>query len=212
MSELYLKMNEMVISGNIDGIKKLTRQALEEGYNPQSILDNGLSPGMEIVGRGFKKGEMYVPEVLHSARTMHAAMDILKPLLSESVQNKVGTIIIGTVEGDIHNVGKNIVAMVLEGAGFNVVDLGVNVKPQTFVESVNEYKSDILAMSALLTTTMPKMAETITALKDAGIRDQVLIMAGGAPISEEFVREIGGDGYAQNAVLAADKAKELLDK
>ena len=167
---------------------------------------------MEVVGQHFKVGDMYLPEVLLTSRTMHAALDILQPLLSETDQAGSGTIIIGTVEGDIHNVGKNLVAMVLEGGGFKVVDLGVDVKPQAFVQSVKEYRPDLVAMSALLTTTIPKMAETIQALQEDGIRDQVKIMAGGAPITEEYVMEIGGDGYAPNAVLAVEKAKALLDK
>jgi len=212
MSELYTKMAEMVVSGDVEGIERLTRQMVNDGAKPKEILDKGLLPGMEIVGQRFKVGDLYVPEVLLSARTMHAALDILQPLLSESDQTGSGAIVIGTVEGDIHNVGKNLVAMVLEGAGFKVVDLGVNVKPQAFVESVKQYRPDIVAMSALLTTTIPKMAETIQALQAAGIRNQVRIMAGGAPVTEAYVMKIGGDGYAPNAVLAVDKAKALLQK
>jgi 5-methyltetrahydrofolate--homocysteine methyltransferase len=212
MSKLYTKMTEMVVSGDTEGIRRLTLQVLNDGAKPKEILDKGLLPGMEIVGQRFKVGDMYVPEVLLSARTMHAALDILQPLLAESDQSGSGTIVIGTVEGDIHNVGKNLVAMVMEGAGFKVVDLGVNVKPQAFVQSVKEHRPDIVAMSALLTTTIPKMAETIRALDDAGVRNQVKIMAGGAPVTEEHVMKIGGDGYAPNAVLAVDKAKALMKK
>ena len=212
MSELYASLAEMVISGQTEEIQKLTQQALNDGVEPREILDKGLLPGMEVVGQRFKVGDMYVPEVLLSARTMHAALDVLRPLLSEADQAGAGTIIIGTVEGDIHNVGKNLVAMVLEGAGFKVVDLGVDVKPQAFVQAVKESKPQIVAMSALLTTTMPKMAETIRALQEAGIREQIKVMAGGAPVTEEFVSEIGGDGYAPNAVMAVEKAKVLLKK
>jgi 5-methyltetrahydrofolate--homocysteine methyltransferase len=212
MSELYASLAEMVISGQMEKIQKLTQEALNDGAEPREILDKGLLAGMEVVGQHFKVGDMYVPEVLLSARTMHAALDVLRPLLSESDQAGAGTIVIGTVEGDIHNVGKNLVAMVLEGAGFKVVDLGVDVEPQAFVQAVKKSKPDIVAMSALLTTTMPKMAETIQALQEAGIREQLKIMAGGAPLTEEFVSEIGGDGYAPNAVLAVEKAKALLKK
>jgi methylmalonyl-CoA mutase cobalamin-binding domain/chain len=167
---------------------------------------------MEIVGQRFKVGDMFVPEVILSARTMHAAMDALRPFLSVSEQSGSGTIIIGTVAGDIHNVGKNLVAMIFEGGGFKVVDLGVDVKPEVFVQKAKEHKPDIVAMSALLTTTMPKMAETIAALQEAGLRERIKIMAGGAPVTEEFVKAIGGDGHAANAVLAVEKAKALLHK
>jgi methanogenic corrinoid protein MtbC1 len=212
MSELHTGLAEMVISGQMEEIQKLTQQALSEGAQPREILDKGLLSGMEVVGRRFKVGDMYVPEVLLSARTMHAALDILRPFLSESDQAGAGTIVIGTVEGDIHNVGKNLVAMVLEGAGFNVVDLGVDVKPQAFVQAEKESKPDIVAMSALLTTTMPKMDETIQALQEAGKREQLRIMAGGAPVTKEYVMEIGGGGHALNAVLAVEKAEALLRK
>jgi len=212
MSEVYARLAEMVVSGGIEEIQTLTQQAVDGGTEPREILDKGLLPGMEVVGQRFKEGDMYVPEVLLSARTMHAALDVLRPLLSESDQAGSGTIIIGTVEGDIHNVGKNLVAMVLEGAGFNVVDLGVDVKPEAFIDAAKEHKPDIVAMSALLTTTMPKMAETIEALQEAGIRDQVKVIAGGAPVTEEYVMEIGADGHALNAVLAVEKAKELLQR
>jgi len=150
--------------------------------------------------------------VLLSARTMGLAMDVLKPLLSESEAAGVGTVVVGTVEGDIHNIGKNLVAMMFEGAGFRVIDLGVDVKPQAFVAAVKEHKPDVLAMSALLTTTMPKMGETVTALREAGLRERVKVMAGGAPVTADFVAEIGGDGYATNAAAAVDKAKALLSK
>ena len=212
MSEVYARLAEMVVSGGIEEIQTLTQKAVDDGTQPREILDKGLLPGMEVVGQRFKIGDMYVPEVLLSARTMHAALDVLRPLLSESDQVGSGTIIIGTMEGDIHNVGKNLVAMVLEGAGFNVVDLGVDVKPEAFIDAAKEHKPDIVAMSALLTTTMPKMAETIEALQEAGIRDQVKVMAGGAPVTEEYVMQIGGDGHALNAVLAVEKAKELLQR
>ncbi len=212
MSELYASLAESVISGQPEEIQKLTQQALNDGVAPREILDKGLLPGMETVGQRFKAGDMYVPEVLLSARTMHAAMDVLKPLLSEADRATTGTVIIGTVEGDIHNVGKNIVSMLLEGGGFRIIDLGVDVKPRAFTQAVKEHQPNIVAMSALLTTTLPKMAETVDALREAGLRDQVKVMVGGAPVTAEYAAKIGADGYAPNAAMAVDKAKELLGK
>jgi len=185
---------------------------LSKGVRAQTILEEGLLPGMDVVGQRFKAEEMYIPEVLLSARTMGAAMEILRPLLSENEASGAGTILIGTVEGDIHNIGKNLVAMLFEGAGFKVIDLGVDVKPSAFVQAAKDHKPNILAMSALLTTTMLKMAETVDALREAGIRDRVKVMAGGAPVTQAFVDKIGGDAYASNAAAAVDEAKALLGK
>ena len=212
MSELYASLAESVISGQPEEIQKLTQQALNDGVAPREILDKGLLPGMETVGQRFKAGDMYVPEVLLSARTMHAAMDVLKPLLSEADRATTGTVIIGTVEGDIHNVGKNIVSMLLEGGGFRIIDLGVDVKPHAFTQAVKEHQPNIVAMSALLTTTLPKMAETVDALREAGLREQVKVLVGGAPVTAGYAAKIGADGYAPNAAMAVDKAKELLGR
>lgn len=212
MSELYGKMSEVLIAGNIEEIKKLTQEALDEGNEASEILAKGLLPGMDIVGQRFKACEMFIPEVLRSAKTMHGAMDILRPLLSESEAAGAGTVVIGTVEGDLHDIGKNLVGMMLEGAGFQIVDLGTDVKPQDFVEAAKEHKPSILGMSALLTTTMPKMGETVTALKEAGIRDQIKVMAGGAPVTQDFVEEIGADAYGSNATAAVEKAKGFTGK
>jgi 5-methyltetrahydrofolate--homocysteine methyltransferase len=212
MSELYGKMSEVLISGGIEEIKKLTQQALDEGSEAPDILSQGLLPGMDIVGQRFKAAEMFIPEVLRSAKTMHAAMEILRPLLSESDAAGLGTVVVATVEGDLHDIGKNLVGMMLEGAGFKVVDLGADVKPDGFVEAAKEHKPQIVGMSALLTTTMPKMGETINALKEAGIRDQIKVMAGGAPVTQDFVDEIGADAYGSNATAAVEKAKELVGK
>ncbi len=212
MSELYGKMSEVLIAGNIEEIKKLTQQALDEGNKADEILEKGLLPGMDVVGQRFKACEMFIPEVLRSAKTMHAAMDILRPLLSESHAAGAGAVVIGTVEGDLHDIGKNLVAMMLEGAGFKVVDLGTDVKPQNFVDAAKEHKPRILGMSALLTTTMPKMGETVSALKEAGIRDQIKVMAGGAPVTQDFVDEIGADAYGSNATAAVEKAKAFAGK
>ena len=158
----------------------------------------------------MKTGEMFIPEVLRSAKIMQASMDLLRPHLSEKESLGLGTFVIGTVEGDLHDIGKNLVSMLLQGSGFTVVDLGTSVKPQDFVDAVKEHKAVIIGMSALLTTTMPKMDQTVKALKEAGIREQVKIMAGGAPVTEKFVEEIGADAYGANAGSATEKAKELV--
>jgi corrinoid protein of di/trimethylamine methyltransferase len=210
MDAVFKKMAEALIAGNQDEVKNLCRKALDKGGAARQILDKGLLSGMDVVGKRFKAGEMYIPEVLMCARTMHAAMDILKPFLSEADAAGAGKIAIGTVEGDLHDIGKNIVAMMMQGAGFKVIDLGVNLTPQGFVAAVKEHKPDIIGMSALLTTTMPKMAETIKAIQEAGLRDQVKIMAGGAPVTQEFVDRIGADAYGANAASASEKAKALL--
>jgi corrinoid protein of di/trimethylamine methyltransferase len=212
MSEVYGKMSETLISGNIEEIKKLTQQALDGGVEAKEILEKGLLPGMDIVGQRFKACEMFIPEVLRSAKTMHGAMEILRPLLSEKDAAGAGSVVIGTVEGDLHDIGKNLVAMMLEGAGFRVVDLGTDVKPQSFVDATKEHKPRILGMSALLTTTMPKMGETVNALKEAGIRDQIKVMAGGAPVTQDFVEEIGADAYGSNATAAVERAKTLVGR
>lgn len=212
MSELYGKMSEVLISGGVEEIKKLTQQALDEGNQASDILSQGLLPGMDIVGQRFKACEMFIPEVLRSAKTMAGAMEILRPLLSEKDAAGAGTVIVGTVEGDLHDIGKNLVGMMLEGAGFKVVDLGTDVKPQDFVEASKEHKPQIVGLSALLTTTMPKMGETVNALKEAGIRDQIKVMVGGAPVTQDFVDEIGADAYGSNATSAVEKAKSLVGK
>ena len=210
MEAFFEKIAERLIVGKIDEVKELSQQALDQGASPRDIIDKGLLAGMDVVGKRFKAGDMFIPEVLLCARCMHGAMDILKPLLSEADSAGVGTYVIGTVEGDLHDIGKNLVSMMLQGAGFEVIDLGTNIKPQQFVDAVREHKPTILGLSALLTTTMPKMEETINALKEAGIRDQVKIMAGGAPVTQAFVDEIGADAYGANAASATEKAKELM--
>ena len=212
MTELWEKLSESVILGNTDETKKLTQQALDEGAQAHEILEKGLLPAMDVVGQRMKSGEMFIPEVLLSARTMGAGMEILRSLLSESDADGIGTVIMGTVEGDLHDIGKNLVGMMLEGSGFKVVDLGTGVKPQAFVEAVKDYKPRIVGMSALLTTTMPKMKETVDAIKEAGIREQVKIMAGGAPVTQEFCDKIGADAYGDNAGSAVEKAKALVNR
>lgn len=210
MADIYEEISNLVITANVEGIKKAVRQALDQGIPAKDVLDKGLLPGMDVVGKRFKTGEMFMPEVIVSAKTMHAAMDILKPTLTEGDTRGSGSVIIGTVEGDLHDIGKNLVAMMLEGAGFKVMNLGTNIKAQTFVKAVEEHKPDILGLSALLTTTMPKMKETIDALKSAGLREQVKVMLGGAPVTQGFVNQIGADGFGMNAGDAVQKAKELV--
>ena len=210
MSELLGKMAESLIAGKIDEVVTLTKEALDGGAAPADILDKGLLAGMDVVGQRFKAEEMFIPEVLRCAKCMHGAMEILRPLLAETGAESIGTLIIGTVKGDLHDIGKNLVGMMFEGAGFNVVDLGTDKEPQVFVDAIKEHKAKLVGMSALLTTTMPKMGETINAIKEAGIRDQVKILVGGAPITSSFAEEIGADGYASNAASAVEKGKELI--
>ncbi len=197
---------EFLISGNRDKVKELTQQALDEGVNPETIINEGLIAGMNVVGEKFKNNEFYVPEVLIAARAMHAGMDLVKPLLTETGVEPVGRVVIGTVKGDLHDIGKNLVQMMLEGAGFEIYDLGVDVPAEKFVETAQSQKCDIVAMSALLTTTMPAMADTIKVLEETGLRDNVKVMIGGAPVTQNYADEIGADGYAPDAASAVDKA------
>ena len=199
-----------VISGDVKVVTSLTESALAEGIPPKEVLDRGLMPGMDYVGQQFKKGEMFVPEVLLSARTMQAAMSILKPKLAAAGEKMVGKVLIGTVQGDLHDIGKNLVGMMLEGAGFEVIDLGNDVSPAKFVSAVKEHQPDVVGMSALLTTTMRAMDTTIRALVEAGVRDQVKIMIGGAPVTADFGKQIGADAYCSNAPIGAETAKKFV--
>ena len=210
MSETLSMISKAVIEGNLDDIVQLTRDALDEGLSAQDILNNGLMAGMNYVGAEFKAGNMFVPEVLRSARAMQSSMDVLKPLLAQGGVKMVGKVLLGTVKGDLHDIGKNLVAMMCEGAGFEVKDLGKDVPPEAFVEAVKEYQPDVVGMSALLTTTMRAMEQTIKALAEAGVRDRVKIMIGGAPVTQSFADQIGADGYASNAAGAADLAKRFV--
>ena len=204
------KMTSCVIEGNLNDIKDLTNQALAEGISAKDVLDQGLMPGMDHVGVEFKAGNMFVPEVLRSAKTMSAAMEILKAILSASGVKMVGKVVLGTVKGDLHDIGKNLVGMMCEGAGFEVVDLGKDIAPEAFVDAVKEHNPDIVGMSALLTTTMRTMESTIKALEEAGLRDKVKIMVGGAPVTKDFADTIGADGYASNAAAAAEMATKFV--
>ena len=210
MSEVLAKMAESLIAGKVDEVTDLTKQALDANVSSKDILEKGLLAGMEVVGKRFKANDMFIPEVLRCAKCMHGAMAILRPLLAETGVETAGTFVIGTVKGDLHDIGKNLVGMMFEGAGFKVVDLGIDLEPQEFIDALKEHKATLLGMSALLTTTMPKMGETINAIKEAGIRDQIKIMIGGAPVTAEYAKEVGADAYASNAASAVDKGKELL--
>jgi len=210
MSEVLSKLATSIIEGDRDVMPGLTQQALDEGLDAKQILDQGLMPGMDHVGKEFRAGNMFVPEVLRSARAMQASMDMLRPLLAETGAKMVGKIVLGTVKGDLHDIGKSLVAMMCEGAGFDVHDLGKDVAPEAFVEAVKEYEPDLVGMSALLTTTMRAMEQTIKALEEAGVRDTVKIMVGGAPVTQEFSDQIGADAYASNAAAASELAKRLV--
>jgi 5-methyltetrahydrofolate--homocysteine methyltransferase len=203
-------ISEALQSGRAEKVRELVKQALNEDIIPKKILEEGLIRGMSIIGEKFKKNEVYVPEVLIAARAMHAGMDILKPKLTETGVKNLGKVIIGTVTGDLHDIGKNLVKMMLEGAGFEVIDLGVDVSAEKFVEAVKEHQPNIIGMSALLTTTMVNMVEVIKALEAAGLRDKVKIMIGGAPITQNYADQIGADGYSPDAASAVDKAKTFI--
>ena len=210
MSEILEQISTAVIEGDLDEILDLTEDALDEDLSAEEILNNGLMVGMDYVGVEFKAGNMFVPEVLRSARVMQMSMDILKPLLAESGAPMVGKVLLGTVKGDLHDIGKNLVAMMCEGAGFEVKDMGKDIGPEEFVEAVKEFEPDVLGMSALLTTTMRSMESTIKVLEEAGVRDRVKVMIGGAPVTQAFADQIGADGYASNAASAADLAKKFV--
>ncbi len=201
---------QAIISGKKDQAEAITKEAIAEGMPAGDILNNGLVAGMNVVGQKFKANEFYVPEVLIAARAMKAAMVQLKPALAETGAQPVARVAIGTVKGDLHDIGKNLVAMMLEGAGFEIIDLGVDVKPEKFAEAVTDKKANIIALSALLTTTMPAMKDTIASLEAAGIRDQVKIMIGGAPVTQNYADEIGADGYSSDAASAVDTARSFV--
>jgi len=204
------EIRQALESGNAPKVKKLTEAALGQGVSAETLLNEGLIAAMSEVGEKFKRNEVYVPEVLVAARAMYAGLDILRPILVETGAKAVGKLVIGTVKGDLHDIGKNLVRMMFEGAGFHVVDLGIDVPDSKFVDAVRSESPDLLGMSALLTTTMPAMKTTIKALEDAGLRDKVKVIVGGAPVTQHFADAIGADGYAPDASSAVDLAKELI--
>ncbi|MBT4482513.1 MAG: corrinoid protein [Candidatus Latescibacteria bacterium] len=202
---------DALMKGKAPEVKELVDAAVKEGVPPGEILSEGLIAGMSVIGVRFKNNEVYVPEVLIAARAMHAGMDVLKPLLAEAGIEPKGVFALGTVKGDLHDIGKNLVLMMMEGAGYEVNDLGVDVAPEKFVDAVND-GAQIIGMSALLTTTMPAMKTAIETINAAGVRDKVKIMVGGAPLTQAFADEIGADGFAPDAASAVDTADELLTK
>jgi 5-methyltetrahydrofolate--homocysteine methyltransferase len=210
MSE-FNSLTEAVIKGDIQTAVAETKTAIDAGTDVQNILDKGLIAAMDEVGEKFSKGQMFVPQMLRSAKTMQECMKLIKPLFNEADLAAKGKVVIGTVRQDLHDIGKNLVAMMMEGAGFTVMDLGVDVSPQAFVQKAKEVEADIVAMSALLSTTMPAMRETIAALQEAGIREKVKVMIGGAPVTENFAHEIKADSYAPDAGSAVMEAKKLLN-
>ena len=199
-----------IINGQHLKVGELTQKALDEGKSVREVLFDGLIAGMSIIGDRFKKNEVYVPEVLIAARAMKAGMEVLKPLIAKAGIEPIGTFVIGTAKGDLHDIGKNLVCMMMEGAGFKVIDLGIDVSPEKFVSAINENKPNVIGISALLTTTMPAMKDTIEVLKSEGIRDKVKVIIGGAPVTQSYADEIGADGYAADASSAVDKVKELM--
>lgn len=201
---------DAILDGDAAAVETLTQQALDAGQSAESILREALIPAMNEVGELYEEGEYFVPEMLVAARAMKAGLAVIKPLLVEGDVESMGKVAIGTVKGDMHDVGKNLVSMMLEGAGFEIIDLGIDVGSQAFVDAVHEHGADIVAMSALLTTTMTNMRATVEALEAAGLREQVKVIIGGAPVSDEYARQIGADGYAADAGQAVKLAKSLV--
>jgi corrinoid protein of di/trimethylamine methyltransferase len=208
--DLYLQMQDDLYDGYKDKVVAEVEEALRRGKSPAVILAEGLIAGMELVGNDFRDGILFVPEVLMAAKAMKGGMELLRPLLVETGAAKIGTVVIGTVKGDIHDIGKNLVAMMLEGAGFDVHNLGINVDVDQFLQAIKEHKPDILGMSALLTTTMPYMKVVIDTLVEEGIRDQITVLVGGAPLNDAFAEEIRADAYCRDAAIAVEMAKKYM--
>src|ERR671937_535951 len=210
----YPRIARALILGDRETVGRMTREGLDLGLDPKAIIFKGLIPGMDVVGEKFRRNEYYVPQVLLSARAMYAGLDLLKPLITAAARpdDNLGVVVIGTAQGDLHDIGKNLVAMMLEGAGFKVINLGRDVAPEKFVAAVDEHQANIVGISALMTTTMPGMKRTIDALIKAGVRERVKVMVGGAPVSQAFCDEIGADGYAKDSTLAVVKAKGLVGR
>lgn len=207
---IITEMSELLQKGKAKKVKELVEQAIVEGLDPKVILNEGLLSGMMIIGEKFKNNEVFVPEVLVAARAMNAGLTVLEPKLIEVGNEPVGKAVIGTVQGDLHDIGKNLVVMMLKGAGFEIHDMGVDVAPEAFVEKAEEVGADVICMSALLTTTMPKMEDCIEVLKERGLRDKYIVMIGGAPVNDSFAKQIGADYYTPDAASAAEVAKEAV--
>ncbi len=210
--EILQGLYDQTLVGNAPEVLSLTHSALELGMGPETLLFDALIPSLEEVGARFERGDFFVPEMLIAGRAMSGAMQVLRPLLAETGAQTVGTFLMGTVKGDVHDIGKNLVNIMLEGAGFNVIDLGVQVAPEKFVEAIHEHQPDIVGFSAFLTTTMPMFKANLNALTKAGIRDDVIVMVGGAPVTQEYATAVGADGYAPDASSCVKKAKELIQQ
>jgi methylmalonyl-CoA mutase cobalamin-binding domain/chain len=210
--EILKALYDETLVGNAPEVKDLVNKGLADGLGCESMLYDALIPSLEEVGARFERGDYFVPEMLIAARAMQGALDILRPLLAETGAKPIGTYVMGTVKGDVHDIGKNLVNIMLEGAGFTVYDLGVNVAPETFVQQIQEHKPDVVGFSAFLTTTMPMFKANINALQKAGIRDDVIVMVGGAPVTQEYADAVGADGYAADASTAVRLAKDLIAK
>jgi methylmalonyl-CoA mutase cobalamin-binding domain/chain len=208
--ELLAELYDRTMTGNGPAVLDLTRQGLAAGLGPETLLYEALIPALEEVGARFERGDFFVPEMLIAGKAMAGALEILRPLLAETGAETIGTIVMGTVKGDVHDIGKNLVNIMFEGAGFQVIDLGVQVAPEKFVDAVRQHKPDIVGFSAFLTTTMPMFKANMNALAKAGLREEVIVMVGGAPVTQEYADVVGADGYAADASAAVVKAKELL--
>jgi methylmalonyl-CoA mutase cobalamin-binding domain/chain len=210
--EILKGLYDETLVGNAPAVLDLTHQGLELGMEPQTMLFEALIPSLEEVGARFERGDFFVPEMLIAGRAMAGAMEVLRPLLADTGVETIGKFVMGTVKGDVHDIGKNLVNIMLEGAGFEVIDLGVQVAPEKFVEAVETHKPDIVGFSAFLTTTMPMFKANINALQKAGLRDAVVVMVGGAPVTQEYADAVGADGYAADASATVKKAKELIHR
>jgi len=211
MFDVMERLRRLVESGNLEEVESTTREALAQGISAKEVLNQALLPAMDRVGLLFGEGNLYIPEVIRSAQAMHVSLDVLHPMFEEAEVKMTGEVVIGTVAGDLHDIGKNLVRLMLEGAGFEVVDLGVDIKPEEFVGAVQKHRPQVLCLSALLTTTMRNMEGTVDAIHRAGLRDSVRIIVGGAPVTREFALEIGADDYGADASEAVRKVKALVE-
>ena len=210
--ELLKTLYDETLVGNAPRVLELTQQGLDDGIGPESLLFDALIPAREVVGARFERGDFFVPEMLIAGRAMSGALNLLRPLLAETGAETVGKFLMGTVKGDVHDIGKNLVNIMLEGAGFEVIDLGVQVSPEKFIDAIVEHRPDIVGFSAFLTTTMPMFKANMNALEKAGLRDKVIVMVGGAPVTQEYADAVGADGYAADASTCVRRAKDLLNK
>ncbi len=210
--QILQQLYDQTLAGNRPEVVDLTEQGLVDGIEPTTMLFEALIPALEEVGARFERGDFFVPEMLIAGRAMAGALEIVRPLLADTGSDTIGTFLMGTVKGDVHDIGKNLVDIMLEGAGFKVIDLGVQVAPETFVEAIQEHKPDVVGFSAFLTTTMPMFKVNIEALQKAGMRDDVIVLVGGAPVTQEYADVVGADGYAPDAAEATRRAKQLLEE